>query len=164
VDPEARVVRTRGLEQHGRTRNVAARSVVIPVGRGVVGCLLDPAVSASPGAAPDGRNGRRSGPSAVYRRLGPLIGSILVVQFVGIPFSLVFGRLARNVGTKGAILSGLVGYLGISVFAYFIRTPAHFLILALGVAAVQGGTQALSRSLFATLIPANRSAECFSFF
>jgi UMF1 family MFS transporter len=53
---------------------------------------------------------------------------------------------------------------GSGAFAAFIRTTAHFLILAVGVAAVQGGTQALSRSLFATLIPADRSTEFFSLF
>jgi UMF1 family MFS transporter len=93
-----------------------------------------------------------------------LTGSILLVQFVGIPFALLFGRLAGKVGTKPAIVLGLAGYVGVAVFAYFIRTGTHFVILALAVAAVQGGTQALSRSLFATLIPQDRSSEFFSFF
>jgi UMF1 family MFS transporter len=83
---------------------------------------------------------------------------------VGIPFALLFGRLAGKMGTKPAITIGLAGYVGVAVFAYFIRTGTQFVVLALAVAAVQGGTQALSRSLFASLIPRDRSSEFFSFF
>ena len=95
---------------------------------------------------------------------GALIGSILVVQFVGIPCAFLFGMLADRVGTKPAILGGLVVYAVIAVLGYFMRTGTHFLILALLVGTVQGGTQALSRSLFATLIPRERSGEFFGLF
>jgi UMF1 family MFS transporter len=77
---------------------------------------------------------------------------------------MIFGRMARKIGPKQAIYLGLLGYAGVAVFAYFMKTATHFLILALGVAVVQGGTQALSRSLFASLIPRHKSAEFFSFF
>ncbi len=93
-----------------------------------------------------------------------LIGSILAVQFIGIPFSILFGRLAGWMGTKRAILLGLVVYTGISLGGYFIQTALHFWILAVLVGFVQGGTQALSRSLFGTMIPKSRSAEFFSFY
>jgi UMF1 family MFS transporter len=93
-----------------------------------------------------------------------LIGSILAVQFIGIPFSILFGRLADWVGTKRAIFLGLVVYTGISLGGYFIQTALHFWILAVLVGFVQGGTQALSRSLFGTMIPKGRSAEFFSFY
>jgi UMF1 family MFS transporter len=93
-----------------------------------------------------------------------LVGSILLVQFVSIPFALLFGRLAAAMGPKRAIFLGLGGYAAVSVFAYFMMTGWHFLILSLGVAAVQGGTQALSRSLFASLIPKHKSAEFFGLF
>ncbi|HXZ35145.1 MAG TPA: MFS transporter [Thermodesulfobacteriota bacterium] len=92
-----------------------------------------------------------------------LIGSILAVQFIGIPFSILFGRLAGWMGTKRAIFLGLAVYTGISLGGYFIQTPLHFWILAVLVGFVQGGTQALSRSLFGTLVPKSRSAEFFSF-
>ncbi|HEU4763571.1 MAG TPA: MFS transporter [Gemmatimonadales bacterium] len=95
---------------------------------------------------------------------GALIGSILLVQFVGIPCAFLFGALADRIGTKPAILLGLAVYGVISVFGYYMRTGTHFLILALLVGTVQGGTQALSRSLFATLIPAERSGEFFGLF
>jgi UMF1 family MFS transporter len=93
-----------------------------------------------------------------------LIGAILAVQFVGIPFSIIFGRLAGKIGPKNAIFLGLAIYTAIAVGGYFIQTALHFWILALMVGLVQGGTQALSRSLFGTLIPKSRSAEFFSFY
>jgi len=93
-----------------------------------------------------------------------LIGSILAVQFIGIPFSVLFGRLAGWIGTKRAIFLGLAVYIIISLGGYFIQTALHFWILAVLVGFVQGGTQALSRSLFGTMIPKNRSAEFFSFY
>jgi UMF1 family MFS transporter len=93
-----------------------------------------------------------------------LIGAILAVQFVGIPFSILFGHLAGKIGPKKAILLGLGIYTGIAIGGYFIQTALHFWILAILVGFVQGGTQALSRSLFGTLIPKSRSAEFFSFY
>ncbi|MEK7269969.1 MAG: MFS transporter [Planctomycetota bacterium] len=93
-----------------------------------------------------------------------LVMAILLVQFVGIPFAFAFGWLAGKIGTKPAIFIGLVCYVGISVFGAFVTTATHFYLLAFAVAMVQGGTQALSRSLFASMIPRHKSAECFAFF
>ncbi|MFV1950868.1 MAG: MFS transporter [Nitrospinota bacterium] len=95
---------------------------------------------------------------------GHLIGAILAVQFIGVPFSILFGRLAKLVGAKLCILAGLVVYTGISIGGYFIYHPLHFWILAILVGLVQGGTQALSRSLYGRLIPGDRSAEFFGFY
>jgi UMF1 family MFS transporter len=95
---------------------------------------------------------------------GAMIGSILIVQFVGIPCTVLFGRLAGKIGAKRSIFLGLAVYLGISMLAYAMRTGMHFLLLALLVGMVQGGTQGLSRSLFASLIPKERSAEFFALF
>jgi UMF1 family MFS transporter len=93
-----------------------------------------------------------------------LIAAILIVQFVGIPATFLFGGLATRIGAKRSILAGLVVYLGVSLFAYSMKTAAHFYILAGMVGLVQGGTQALSRSLFATLIPRYKSGEFFGFY
>lgn len=93
-----------------------------------------------------------------------LIGAILIVQFVGIPFAFIFGMLAGRIGTKPAIFVGLFAYTGISVLGFFMTTALHFYILAGLVGMVQGGTQALSRSLFASMIPPHRSGEFFGFF
>jgi UMF1 family MFS transporter len=93
-----------------------------------------------------------------------LIGSILAVQVVGVPCSILFGKMAGKIGSKNAILAGLILYTGIAIGGYFIQTALHFWILAVLVGFVQGGTQALSRSLFGTLIPKSRSAEFYSFY
>ena len=93
-----------------------------------------------------------------------LIGAVLLTQFVGVPFSFAFGNLARRLGTKRSIFLALVVYVGITVFAYRMTTAAEFYVLAIAVAMVMGGTQALSRSLFATMIPRHKSAEFFGFY
>jgi UMF1 family MFS transporter len=93
-----------------------------------------------------------------------LIGSILAVQVVGVPCSILFGRIAGKIGPKNSIFIGLIIYTGIAIGGYFLQTALHFWILATFVGFVQGGTQALSRSLFGTLIPKSRSAEFYSFY
>jgi UMF1 family MFS transporter len=93
-----------------------------------------------------------------------LITAILLVQFVGIPCSFLFGTLAARIGAKRAIFLGLLAYTVISVLGYFMKTAAHFFVLAGLVGMVQGGTQALSRSLFASMIPQHKSGEFFGFF
>ena len=93
-----------------------------------------------------------------------LIAAILVVQFVGFPFAFLFGAIAGRIGAKRTIFIGLIVYAGISVFGFYMRTATQFVILAVMVATVQGGTQALSRSLFASLIPTHKSGEFFGFY
>ena len=93
-----------------------------------------------------------------------LIGAILLVQFVGVPFAFLFGMLAGKIGAKRSIFLGLVVYTLISVVGYFMRTATHFLLLAVLVGTVQGGTQALSRSLFASMVPPHKSGEFFGFY
>ena len=93
-----------------------------------------------------------------------LISAILLVQFVGIPFSFLFGMLAGRIGAKRALFLGLLTYTAISVLGYFMKTAAHFFVLAGLVGMVQGGTQALSRSLFASMVPQHKSGEFFGFF
>jgi MFS transporter, UMF1 family len=93
-----------------------------------------------------------------------LIGAILLVQFVGIPCSVLFGSLAARIGAKRALFLGLLAYTAISVLGYFMKTATHFYALAGLVGMVQGGTQALSRSLFASMIPRHQSGEFFGFF
>jgi MFS transporter, UMF1 family len=95
---------------------------------------------------------------------GVMIASIVLVQFVGIPFAFLFGTLAGRIGAKRSIGLGLVGYTAICIFGYFMKTNTHFVVLAVLVGMVQGGTQALSRSLFASLIPREKSGEFFGFF
>jgi UMF1 family MFS transporter len=93
-----------------------------------------------------------------------LIAAILIVQFAGIPFTFLFGFLAGRLGAKRSIFVGLTIYTGISILGYFMQNATHFFILAGLVGMVQGGTQALSRSLFASMVPKHKSGEFFGFF
>ena len=93
-----------------------------------------------------------------------LITALVLTQFVGIPCTFLFGRLAGVLGTKMSILAGLGVYVLITAGGYFMETALHFYILAVMVGLVQGGTQALSRSLYASMIPRERSAEFFGFY
>jgi UMF1 family MFS transporter len=93
-----------------------------------------------------------------------LITAVLMVQFVGVPFAFLFGMLASRIGAKQSVFIGLLAYTVISIIGYFMTSATHFFILAALVGVVQGGTQALSRSLFATLIPAHKSGEFFGFY
>ncbi len=93
-----------------------------------------------------------------------MIAALIIVQFVGIPCAFAFGALASKFGAKTMILFGLLVYVLITVVGYFMTNGTHFLLLAILVGVVQGGTQALSRSMFASLIPRDRSGEFFGFF
>lgn len=93
-----------------------------------------------------------------------VITAILIVQFLGIPFSFLFGMIAGRIGAKRAIFVGLLVYTAISILGYQMSTATHFYVLAALVGTVQGGTQALSRSLFANMIPRHKSGEFFGFF
>ena len=92
------------------------------------------------------------------------IAAFVLVQFVGVPFSFLFGAVAHRIGAKPSIFVALTVYVGISVLGYFMTSAWHFFVLAFLVATVQGGSQALSRSLFARMIPKHKSSEYFGFF
>jgi len=93
-----------------------------------------------------------------------LIGAILMVQFLGIPFTLLFGRLPKSLGTKNSILCALGIYVIVTMLGYFMEKPVHFWLLAFLVSMVQGGTQALSRSMYGSMSPPSKSAEFFGFY
>ena len=93
-----------------------------------------------------------------------LLGAFLLVQFLGVPFAFLFGALAGKIGAKRGVMLGLSVFLAISIFAAFVQTAWHFWMLAFLTGLVQGGTQALSRSLFASMIPAYKSGEFFGLY
>ena len=95
-----------------------------------------------------------------------LFYALLITQLVGVLFTLAFGWLAKRVGAKKGILVGLVGYTLICIGAAFMQKGAawQFYALAISVGMVQGGVQALSRSLFASMVPKENSAELFGFY
>ena len=95
-----------------------------------------------------------------------LIATILLVQFVAFGGALLFGKAAERHGSKRVILTGLVVWMLVVTAAYFLpeENIALFLVLAVGIGLVMGGTQALSRSFFSLLIPRGREAEYFSLY
>jgi UMF1 family MFS transporter len=93
-----------------------------------------------------------------------LIRAILVTNLIGFPAALLFGRLGQSIGAKTGLYIGLGVYLVVTVGAGFITTASGFYVLAACIGLVQGGVQSLSRSLFAHLVPADRSAAYFGFY
>src|SRR5262245_15711272 len=93
-----------------------------------------------------------------------MIAALLLTQFIGVPCAFVFGMAASRTGARAGVFFGLAVYILITVLGYFMQTAAHFYALAVLVGMVQGGTQALSRSLFASMIPRHKSSEFFAFF
>jgi UMF1 family MFS transporter len=93
-----------------------------------------------------------------------LIGTLLMVQFLAAPFAILFGRLAKKIGTKKAIYISLIIYSLIAISAYFLYQEWQFWVLGVAVASVQGGSQALSRSLIGKMMPRSKSAEFYGFF
>lgn len=93
-----------------------------------------------------------------------LIGALLLTQVVGIPFTLIFGKLGEKIGAKKGIYISLTVYLIITILGYNLDSALDFWILAGLVGTVQGGAQALSRSLYGALVPENKSAEFYGFY
>jgi len=93
-----------------------------------------------------------------------VLGTFLMVQFVAAPFALLFGKLGTTLGNKKAITISLIIYTIVAVVGYFMSKDWHMFLLGFGVATVQGGSQALSRSLIGKLMPKSKSAEFFGFF
>jgi UMF1 family MFS transporter len=97
--------------------------------------------------------------------MATLAGVILMVQFVALLGSLAFEQVARVSGAKGAIIIALLGWTGALVYVYaLLRTPGEFVGLAVVIALVLGGSQALSRSLYSLMIPHGYEARYFSLY
>lgn len=102
------------------------------------------------------------------RRLGfgttPLIQALLITNLIGFPATLLYAKLAGRLGAKSGVLIGLGVYSVTTVSAYFITQVWQFYALAAVIGLVQGGVQALSRSLYSRLIPQQKAAEFFGFY
>ena len=90
-----------------------------------------------------------------------LLLALLVTQIVAFPFAILFGRLAKNHSSEKLISICIMAYFGIAVFAIFLQHQWQFWTLAVLVGMFQGGIQALSRSYFTKIIPAEQSGEYF---
>ncbi|HEX8092896.1 MFS transporter [Jatrophihabitans sp.] len=95
-----------------------------------------------------------------------LLSAILLVQFVAFGGAIWLGRLAGRFGAKRVVLGSLVVWLLLVLAAYFVRAGVawQFYLLAMGIAVVLGGSQALSRAMFSRLIPRGYEAEYFGFY
>jgi|TARA_B110000495_G_scaffold196084_1_gene204455 UMF1 family MFS transporter len=95
---------------------------------------------------------------------GDLIVALLMVQFIAFPAALAYNQFAQKIGTKNAVFVAIGGYAVITFLAYFMNDPLHFFVLAGLIGLFQGGIQALSRSLYARLIPVGKEGEFFGFY
>jgi len=93
-----------------------------------------------------------------------LITALLLTQFVGFPAAIAFGLLGERIGAKNGILLAIGVYIAVTIWAFWMDNVAEFYGLAIVVGLVQGGVQSLSRSFYARIIPANKSAEFFGFY
>ena len=93
-----------------------------------------------------------------------LMGTLLLVQFIGIGGALLFSKISKTFGTKRILIFVLFLWLGILCYAYIITSALDFWILGIAVGFVLGGSQAISRSFYGAMIPVKESAEFFGFY
>jgi UMF1 family MFS transporter len=93
-----------------------------------------------------------------------LITALLLIQFIGFPSALFFGRLGTRWGCRNSILVGIGIYLVVILWGTQMKNRFEFYGLAVLIGIAQGGVQALSRSFYARLIPKNQTAEYFGFY
>ncbi|OIN05609.1 MFS transporter [Oceanisphaera psychrotolerans] len=93
-----------------------------------------------------------------------LIAALLMVQFIAFPAAVGFGYLGERIGTRKAIYLGLLVYVGVTAWGYYLQTEGQFFIMAAAIGLVQGGVQALSRSFYSRLIPAGQAGAYFGLF
>lgn len=93
-----------------------------------------------------------------------LIKALLLTQFVGFPAAIAFGRLGERLGARTGIYIALACYASATVWAGLMSARWEFYAIAVLIGLVQGGIQALSRSLYAQLIPTTRAAEFYGFY
>jgi UMF1 family MFS transporter len=93
-----------------------------------------------------------------------LVAAILLTQLIGVPASLLFGRLAERLGARAMLFTGIGAYIAASAWSFRMTDIWEFYALAMTIGLVQGGVQSLSRSLFAGQVPPARSGEFFGFF
>jgi MFS transporter, UMF1 family len=95
---------------------------------------------------------------------GTLLGTLLMVQVIGVPGALLFGRLAGRLGTRPTLMLSLIIWLGVVVLGYRMTEAWEFWLLGALVGFCLGATQALSRSYFSRHVPVGQEAEYFGFY
>ncbi len=93
-----------------------------------------------------------------------LMLTLLIIQFISIFGALAFAKLGEKISARKALMIALVLWSGVVIYAYFMTSPTEYYILGLIVGIVLGGSQALSRSLYGSMIPIQASAEFYGFY
>ena len=92
------------------------------------------------------------------------LSCFLIIQFVAMPGTLLFGRIAEVSGAKRSLYLALSLFILVTVYAYFMNDAWEFWLLGFVIAIILGGSQAVSRSFFSSLIPEGKHAEYFGFY
>ena len=93
-----------------------------------------------------------------------IITALIIVQFVAAPLTFMWSLIANKFGDKKVIYATIGIYIVVVIYSMSLSTATEFYILAIMVGSVQGGIQAASRSLFAKIIPIEKSGEFFGFY
>ena len=93
-----------------------------------------------------------------------IMGALVLVQFIAFFATLFYVKFADKIGIKNAIYFAIAAYMVIIFSGYFVTEAWHFYIIAGMIGCFQGGIQTLSRSLYARIIPENKSGQFFGFF
>lgn len=93
-----------------------------------------------------------------------IMGALVLVQFIAFFATLFYVKFAEKIGIKNAIYFAIAAYMVIILSGYFVTEAWHFYVIAGMIGCFQGGIQTLSRSLYARIIPENKSAQFFGFF
>jgi len=93
-----------------------------------------------------------------------LVFALLIANFVGFPATLIYGFLAHRFGAKKGLYVALLAYVGACLWGIQMTEVREFYIMSVIIGMVQGGVQGLSRSVYATLIPADQPGEFFGFY
>lgn len=104
------------------------------------------------------------GSNELHLPASALMLTLLIIQFVAIFGSIGFSKIADRFGTRNAIVFGLLIWSCVVIYAYFIHSTTEFFILGMIVGLTLGGTQALSRSYYGSMVPEDASAEFFGFY
>ncbi|MET0498186.1 MAG: MFS transporter [Steroidobacteraceae bacterium] len=93
-----------------------------------------------------------------------LIMGILVIQYVGLPATLLFGYLGDRISPLLGIFIAIVVYCGVTIYAVFMTQISEFYVMAVAIGCVQGAIQSMSRSYYSRLIPVDRAGEFYGFY
>lgn len=93
-----------------------------------------------------------------------LITAILMIQFIGFPLTLLFGWLGDRVSPLLGIFVAIVVYTAVTFYAVLMTNVTEFYVMSAAIGCVQGAIQAMSRSYYSRLIPADRASEFFGFY